>query len=237
VSYFAGWVKYRRGIIEHVLDGRLTGHEHYALSQLILLADAGTGGDRINAPLLCYYTGHVFNQDTAQKILNSLHSNGYIWYHGKVFSTIPQPYWVNRYKLTQGPMKERMTRIDELLGESTISLADIWKAAVETTDGNAVETTDETTDNYKKREERKDTKKQSTISNRESASVCDSASASKHRSMQRTKGAGACASLRDSLKPSLSASRIQYTATDTSTPTAPSTDSLAWVRADGARRL
>jgi len=212
MSRFAGWVQYRRGIIEHVLDGRLTGHEHYALSQLILLADAATGGDRINAPLLCYYTGHVFNQDSAQRILNSLHDKGYIWYRAKPFSTKSQPYWINHYTLTKGPMKARMTRIEKLLEKSMISQEDVWKAADETTD----EIADGTTDNYKTREKKQETGDYPSTVSRERTSLSGSMMRSETASTHSTQGeacAPQSASLCASLKPSPT-SRMPYCATD-----------------------
>src|SRR3954470_14540893 len=97
---YSGWVQYRRGIIEHVLDGRLKGLEHYALSQLILMADASTGGYNVNAPILMYWCGYVFNLDTSERTLKRLHDKGYIWYRGLRGSKCPQPYWINKYKLS-----------------------------------------------------------------------------------------------------------------------------------------
>ena len=44
VSHFGqGWVPLRRGIMEHVYDGRLTPVEHHAFVSMLLLADAATG--------------------------------------------------------------------------------------------------------------------------------------------------------------------------------------------------
>jgi hypothetical protein len=185
---------------------------------MILLADAATGGDRINAPLLCYYTGHVFNQDSAQRILNSLHDKGYIWYRAKPFSTKSQPYWINHYTLTKGPMKARMTRIEKLLGKSMISQEDVWKSADETTDEIADGTTDGTTDNYKTREKKQETGDYPSTVSRERASLSGSMSASETASMHSRQGE-ACAPQSASCA-SVSASRIPYA----SAPTAP----FAW---------
>jgi hypothetical protein len=207
---YSGWVPYRRGIIQHVLDGRLTGLEHYALSQLILVADAATGGYNINAPLLCYYTGHVFNQDTGQRVLNRLHEKKYIWYKGKPFSKTAQPYWINRYLLTRGPYKARMTRLDELFEKSTISQQDVWnladEGAGERTDEGAGERTDEGADNNKKEKETDTKKRDSSLGTGVSASMHDSMTAAMNAEAKRTSGPGVCASK----SASLSASRAAY---------------------------
>lgn len=143
---YNGWVPYRRGIIEHVLDGRLKGLEHYALSQLILMADASNGGYNVNAPILMYWCGYVFNLDTSEKILKALNDKRYIWYRGLRGSKYPQPYWINKYKLSRGQFATRMTNLVQLYDKSIVSQEDVYKLADQRTD--------ERTDNYKKGEKR-----------------------------------------------------------------------------------
>jgi hypothetical protein len=118
----------RRGILDHLLDGRLTAVECFALEHLILLADGGTGGDIINAPLLCHWTGHLFNQDTAARILSELHRKRYIWYRASR-SKRAQPYFVNRYLLTKGRMMTRMTNLAELFEREAICVDDVLRLA------------------------------------------------------------------------------------------------------------
>lgn len=155
---YNGWIRYRRGIMEHVLDGRLTGHQHYALSQLILMADASTGGYNVNAPILCYWCGYCFNLDTAEKILKTLHDKRYVWYRGLRGSKHPQPYWVNKYLISRGRLTNRMTDLSQLFDKSAICQQDVDSTADETTDQPTDETTDQPTDNYKTGNKRKNTR-------------------------------------------------------------------------------
>src|SRR5262245_51606035 len=138
-----GWVSVRRGIIDHLLEGKLTSNEYLALVQLILFADASTGGYNVNAPLLMYRCGYGFSHDTAGRILASLHDKGYIWYRGVRFTKKPQPYWVNRYQLTKGPMKGRWTCLSELFEKSTVSQQDVWDRALQATDQTKDQTSDQ----------------------------------------------------------------------------------------------
>jgi len=129
VSRFNGWVQMPRLPIDAVVNDELTGLEHYSLMVLTLLADASTGSDRTNAPLLCYYTGHVFGHDTAARILANLHAKQRIWYKAKPFSKKPQPYWVNDYTISRGPYKKRRINLAQLYDESILSQEMVWKLA------------------------------------------------------------------------------------------------------------
>lgn len=185
MSRFAGWVQYRRGILDHVLNDRITGLEHYALSQLILLADAATGGDRINAPVLCYYCGHAFNHDTAGRILASLHSKGYIWYRAKPYSKKPQPYWVHGYVLTKGLYKLRRINLSQLLDKETISQQDVWNLALQPTEQDTVQPTEQDADNYKTGYMKQETQENYSIS----TDVCATACGTPRETRQRTSSA------------------------------------------------
>jgi len=146
------FVALRRGITQHVQDGRITGLEYLALLQLIIDADAGTGGYNVNGPLLMYRTGYVFNLDTAQRILKSLHDKQYVWYRPKAGPKTPQPYWINRYLLTKEQKRFglRYTDLSQLFDKSTISQQDVWS--------HAGQLTGHDTDEYKKTRMQEDKK-------------------------------------------------------------------------------
>lgn len=178
MSRFNGWVQMPRQHLGSVLNDEITGFEHHALMILTLLADAATGGDRINAPLLCYYTGQMFNHDTAQRLLKSLHEKGYIWYRAKPYSKKPQPYWVHRYVLTKGFYKLRRINLSQLYEKETISQDDVWKSALQPTEQDTVQTTEQDADNYKTRDMRIEKQNNTSIGKGVSASLSDSMSAS-----------------------------------------------------------
>jgi len=159
MSRFAGWVQHPRTLLEDVINDRLTGFEHYVLTVLTLLADAATGGDRINAPLLCYYTGQMFNHDTASRLLRNLHESGYIWYRARPYSKKPQPFWVDGYVLTKGAYKLRRINLSQLFDKETISQEDVYRCALQPTEHDTVQPTEHDTDNYKKGKERMKNKK------------------------------------------------------------------------------
>jgi len=79
VSHFGqGWVPLRRGIMEHVYDGRLTPVEHHALVSMLLLADAATGTWRHgSAPALTTILGYS-SKNTMAEALEGLEEKGYV---------------------------------------------------------------------------------------------------------------------------------------------------------------
>ncbi|HEX4038640.1 MAG TPA: hypothetical protein VHX37_11330 [Acidobacteriaceae bacterium] len=156
----SGWVAIRRGLLDHVTTGRLTPSEYLVLVQLLLLADAGTGGGTINGPTLLHWTGHAFSLDTAQRILVSLHKKRYIWYHG-VRAKVVQPYWVNKYRLTKGPKSLRITNLSQLFDKVAISDAEVLELAVEVGGEVADEVRGDPSDDYKKETENDKYKKNS----------------------------------------------------------------------------
>lgn len=172
MSRFAGWVPYRRGIIEHVLDGRLTGLQHYALSQLILLADAATGGDRTNGPLMAFYMGYLVSHDKASRILADLHTKGYVWFRAKPGSKIAQPYWIQGYVLSRGPRKGRRINLSQLFKESVISQEMVWQAAEQVHEQGHEQGHEQVHDNYKTGDGRPDSRDDPSSDNSNSDSTC-----------------------------------------------------------------
>jgi hypothetical protein len=101
-----GFVQFRRGILEHINDGRLSTIEFAALVCLILLADIDSGRGKINGPLLRYYLPDL-SSDAAQRTLSSLDRKGYIYRQNPSSCKRAYAYWVNKYEVTTGPHKLR----------------------------------------------------------------------------------------------------------------------------------
>jgi hypothetical protein len=99
------FVQIRRGILQHVKDGRLSPNSFTVYMTIILLADASTGMWRGSAPALVVHFNGSLSLDAVQRALNSLEENGYI----KRFRTHGQrgnyPILVNKYLITSGRLK------------------------------------------------------------------------------------------------------------------------------------
>jgi hypothetical protein len=76
---FAGHVQLRRGILDHLYEGRLTGNEFLAFTILLILADKKTGGYRINASALSTWSGKELSVDAADRALRGLEKKRYIY--------------------------------------------------------------------------------------------------------------------------------------------------------------
>jgi hypothetical protein len=116
---FNGFVQLRRGILEHIHDGRLSTIEFAVLNCLIMLADKETGIGEINAPLLRYYLPDL-SSDGAQRALSSLERNRYIYRVGPSSCKRAYRYCVNKYELTAGPHKSRRICLDEVVRSKDI---------------------------------------------------------------------------------------------------------------------
>jgi hypothetical protein len=117
---FYGFVQLRRGILEHIHDGRLTTIEFAVVSCLIMLADKETGRGEINAPLLRYYLPDL-SSDAAQRALCSLHRKGYIYRHKPSSCKRAYSYWVNKYEATVGQHKSRRLCLDVVARSKDLS--------------------------------------------------------------------------------------------------------------------
>ncbi len=115
---FKGYVPLRRGLIEHVRDGRLTSREAWAFCTLVMLADKETGSYTINAPTLAAFMPELISDNAqpknmyepAKRVLHRLEEKGYIFRKMTPGARQAQPYWVDKYVITAGP--KAGTRID-----------------------------------------------------------------------------------------------------------------------------
>lgn len=109
----AGFVKLRRGIIDHVRDGNLNTSEFAVFQLLVLLADSSTGSQTINAVVLRSYLQDM-TRDTAQRTLVSLEKKGFIFRLRPASSRRAYRYFVNKYEATTGPHRLRRTDLSQV---------------------------------------------------------------------------------------------------------------------------
>lgn len=121
---FNGYVQLRRGLLEHVHDGRLSLIEFAVLTTLILLADKSSGSGTINANTLGTFVGEGLDYESEnprnrqrgkQRVLRNLEAKGYIYRHIVPHSKRAYRYWVNKYLLTDGANKSRRVDIAQVL--------------------------------------------------------------------------------------------------------------------------
>jgi hypothetical protein len=169
-----GWVKVRRGLIEHLAQGIITPNEFTVFLILLLMADSATGSGTVNAPVMqsCYLPD--WSSRALQRALARLEDKHYIWRLGPVFSRRAYPYWVNKYEATVGG--NRLSRSD--LSQVFVSgdIKDLrWVRSVGVSDDVTVDvgddvTVDVTVDSYKKLR----TKERKNVEPRKTLSKCDS---------------------------------------------------------------
>ena len=110
MASFGNYVKNRRGILDHLREGRISLAEFAVFQALLLLADSVTGSGTINAAVLrsCYFPG--LGQRGAQRILESLEDKQYIWRENPSSSKHAYRFWMNKYEATTG--KNRLSFTD-----------------------------------------------------------------------------------------------------------------------------
>lgn len=122
---FAGYVQFRRGIIEHLYNGLMTGNEYIAFTILLALADKKTGGYKINASALATWSGGLLSTDAADRALRGLEVKHYVYRKTKLGSSKVYPYWINKYLLTAGPKAGRRLNLDDLFEKGDVEVDDI----------------------------------------------------------------------------------------------------------------
>jgi len=75
---FNGYVPVRRGVLEHLRDGRMSLSDYLVYGLLLLLADKNSGIATTNAGGIVYFTGDQIPIRTAQDCLQRLERRGYI---------------------------------------------------------------------------------------------------------------------------------------------------------------
>src|SRR6266404_5992611 len=102
---FNGYVQIRRGIMDHLKDGRLTLREFEVFFILLMWADARTGIASTNGPGIVFLSGGQLKLDYVQKCLASLEEKGYIkrplYVQGQRGD---QKIFIDKYICTRGPL-------------------------------------------------------------------------------------------------------------------------------------
>jgi hypothetical protein len=116
-----GYVKTRRGIVDHITCGTLNAIEFAIFQLLVLLADSSTGSHTINSAVLrsCYFPEMA--RDTAQRSLVSLEEKGFIFRLNPASCKRAYRYWVNKYEATTGPNAMRRTDLSQVFESNNIS--------------------------------------------------------------------------------------------------------------------
>jgi hypothetical protein len=157
---FAGWLKFRRGIMDHLMDGRLSGKEYIALTALIIMADASTGCGKINGAVLHSCAPCFKNSEAAQRALKSLEDKGYIYRQVKLRSPIVYPYAIDKYIPTTGPHKDRQVSVAKARNSHRFEDIEYLQVAADTADGTAAGTAAEAADYYKNETKERSIKKE-----------------------------------------------------------------------------
>jgi hypothetical protein len=166
-----GWVQLRRGILDHLRDGRLSIYEFLVLIVLIMLADKCTGRGTINAPTLRCFVPEL-SKDAAKRVLNSLEEKRYIYRKIIPFSKVVYPFWVNRFIPSAGPHKGLQIDLAKVFESKDIKDIAYIDLAPHNAPEGAPEGAPDPAHNYKTREVITNKRNKPTINSSESASVC-----------------------------------------------------------------
>jgi hypothetical protein len=162
-----GFVKSRRGIIEHVRDGNLCANEFAVFHLLVLMADSSTGSHTINAAVLRSSYFPELTRDTAQRILVSLEQKGFIFRLNPASHKRAYRYWINKYEATTGPNRLRRTDLSQVLVSKSISDLRWVDAATDTQTDIPTETQTEIPNSYQEIKKEESSSFRSTTSGRE----------------------------------------------------------------------
>lgn len=103
---FNGYIPLRRGLLEHLREGRITLREYEVFTILLLWADARSGIATTNGPGLVFLSGNQLSLDYTQKCLASLEKKGYIRRPFYVLGQrCDQRIFIDKYVCTTGPLR------------------------------------------------------------------------------------------------------------------------------------
>jgi len=194
---FSGYVQLRRGLLEHLQDGRLTPLEFATLTTLILLASKDTGSSTINANTLGSFMGDGLDytsdvprnrQRGKQRVLQALEDKRYIYRQVVPHSKRAYRYWVDKYVATGGQHKSRRLDLSKVFQTKDINDIQYISPVAETVADGVAETVAETVASNKKGNKRK-TRENTPLSY---SAVCASECSPKHDSSQRTSATHTC---------------------------------------------
>jgi hypothetical protein len=168
----SGFVKARRGIIDHVRDGNLNANEFAVFQLLVLMADSSTGSHTINSAVLRSSYFPEMTRDTAQRILVSLEQKGFIFRLNPASHKRAYRYWINKYEATTGPNRLRRTDLSQVFESKSISDLRWVDAATDTQTDIQTETQTEIPTSYQEiKKEEVSSPLRSTTSGRENGAL------------------------------------------------------------------
>jgi hypothetical protein len=127
---FAGYVGLNRGLIEHTIDGRMTNNEALVFVWLLMLADRKSGGYTINGPTLRVFLPGL-SKSAAQRALEGLERKRYIFRDITPRSPLVYPFFIDGFRITDGPHKMRQLDLSEVFATKDISKLKYVKSAPE----------------------------------------------------------------------------------------------------------
>ena len=111
-----GYVQKRRGVLQHLVDGRMTPNEYLVFDILLILADHNTGCGMINAPAIVFWSGGQLSVDGADRALRGLDKKNYIVREISAGRMGLYPYRIHNYEIfrrdAKGAEHVRRTRFD-----------------------------------------------------------------------------------------------------------------------------
>ncbi len=104
---FSGYVRLRRGVLDHLHEGRMSFSEYGIYTILVQLANSRSGCAFSNAKSLEALIGRGLKQQRIQDILFELHLKGYIRPFGqRHVGSGSYPILIHRYQITSGEKKD-----------------------------------------------------------------------------------------------------------------------------------
>ena len=101
----SNFVQIRRGILQHIQEGRLSPNQAFVHLMIILLADASTGLWRGSAPALVVRCDGNLSLNAAQRALEALEKAKYLKRFRSQGERGNYPILVNKYLITAGRLK------------------------------------------------------------------------------------------------------------------------------------
>jgi hypothetical protein len=111
-----GYVQKRRGVLQHLVDGRMTPNEYFVFDILLVPADHNTGCGMINASAIVFWSGGQLGVDGADRALRGLDKKNYIVREISAGRMGLYPYRIQNYEIfwrdAKGAEHVRRTRFD-----------------------------------------------------------------------------------------------------------------------------
>jgi hypothetical protein len=135
---FVGYIPLRRGLLQHLQEGRITLREFDVFIVLLMWADHRTGIATTNAAGLVFLSGGQLEQSWTQKCLASLEDKGYIkrpfFVQGQRGD---QRIFIDKFVVTDGVLKGRVLNFAKTTDWNIPAYIDLTEDVTESAGGNA----------------------------------------------------------------------------------------------------